>query len=64
VFNNFTATGSFQRRPEFKAVPTFAEMLGQPRPAGNACAAYVASAGSDAVGRFLRRATRLVPSCK
>ncbi len=48
-----TSSGSFQRRPEFKDVPTFDEMLGKRRPAGDAWAAYVTWAGSDAVGRPL-----------
>jgi len=48
-----TAAGSFQRRPEFKDVPTFAELLGNRRPAGDAWTAYVTWAGSDAVGRPL-----------
>jgi putative tricarboxylic transport membrane protein len=48
-----TASGSFQRRPEFKDVPTFDEMLGKRRPMGDAWAAYVTWAGSDAVGRPL-----------
>ena len=48
-----TATGSFQRRPEFKDVPTFDELLGNRRPTGDAWAAYVTWAGSDAVGRPL-----------
>ena len=48
-----TAAGSFQRRPEFKDVLTFDEMLGKRRPAGDAWAAYVTWAGSDAVGRPL-----------
>jgi len=48
-----TGTGSFQRRPEFKDVPTFDELLGNRRPTGDAWAAYVTWAGSDAVGRPL-----------
>jgi tripartite-type tricarboxylate transporter receptor subunit TctC len=48
-----TGTGTFQRRPEFKEVPTFDEMLGSRRPTGDAWAAYVTWAGSDAVGRPL-----------
>lgn len=48
-----TPSGSFQRRPEFKDVPTFDEMLGKRRPTGDAWAAYVTWAGSDAVGRPL-----------
>lgn len=48
-----TGTGAFQRRPEFKEVPTFDEMLGNRRPSGDAWAAYVTWAGSDAVGRPL-----------
>ena len=48
-----TASGSFQRRPEFKDVPTFDEMLGKRRPPGDAWGAYVTWAGSDAVGRPL-----------
>src|SRR5206468_8720961 len=55
-----TAAGSFQRRPEFKDVPTFDELLGKRRPACDAWAAYVTWAGSDAVGRplFAPRSTR------
>ena len=48
-----TGVGSFQRRPEFKDVPTFVELLGNRRPTGDAWAAYVTWAGSDAVGRPL-----------
>jgi len=48
-----TGAGSFQRRPEFKDVPTFVELLGNRRPTGDAWAAYVTWAGSDAVGRPL-----------
>ena len=48
-----TGTGSFQRRPEFKDVPTFDELLGNRRPTGDVWAAYVTWAGSDAVGRPL-----------
>ncbi len=48
-----TAAGSFQRRPEFKDVPTFDELLGKRRPAGDAWAAYVTWERSDAVGRPL-----------
>jgi tripartite-type tricarboxylate transporter receptor subunit TctC len=48
-----TGVGSFQRRPEFKDVPTFDELLGNRRPTGDAWAAYVTWAGSDAVGRPL-----------
>ena len=48
-----TGTGTFQRRPEFKEVPTFDEMLGSRRPTGDAWTAYVTWAGSDAVGRPL-----------
>jgi tripartite-type tricarboxylate transporter receptor subunit TctC len=48
-----TGVGSFQRRPEFKDVPTFVEILGNRRPMGDAWAAYVTWAGSDAVGRPL-----------
>lgn len=48
-----TGAGSFQRRPEFKEVPTFVELLGNRRPTGDAWAAYVTWAGSDAVGRPL-----------
>ena len=48
-----TGAGSFQRRPEFKDVPTFVELLGSRRPTGDAWAAYVTWAGSDAVGRPL-----------
>ena len=48
-----TGAGSFQRRPEFKDVPTFVELLGNRRPMGDAWAAYVTWAGSDAVGRPL-----------
>ena len=48
-----TGAGAFQRRPEFKDVPTFVEILGNRRPTGDAWAAYVTWAGSDAVGRPL-----------
>jgi len=48
-----TGAGSFQRRPEFKDVPTFDELLGNRRPTGDVWAAYVTWAGSDAVGRPL-----------
>ena len=48
-----TGAGSFQRRPEFKEVSTFVELLGNRRPTGDAWAAYVTWAGSDAVGRPL-----------
>ena len=48
-----TPAGSFQRRPEFKDVPTFDELLGKRRPAGDAWAAYVTWERSDAVGRPL-----------
>jgi tripartite-type tricarboxylate transporter receptor subunit TctC len=48
-----TPSGPFRRRPEFKDVPTFDEMLGKRRPSGDAWAAYVTWAGSDAVGRPL-----------
>ena len=50
---SLTSSGSFRRRPEFKDVPTFDEMLGKRRPTGDAWAAYVTWAGSDAVGRPL-----------
>jgi tripartite-type tricarboxylate transporter receptor subunit TctC len=48
-----TAAGTFQRRPEFKDIPTFDEMIGNRRPAGDAWAAYITWAGSDAAGRPL-----------
>jgi hypothetical protein len=48
-----TGAGSFQRRPEFKDVSTFVELLGNRRPTGDPWAAYVTWAGSDAVGRPL-----------
>jgi hypothetical protein len=38
---SLTSSGSFRRRPEFKDVPTFDEMLGKRRPTGDAWAAYV-----------------------
>jgi tripartite-type tricarboxylate transporter receptor subunit TctC len=47
------AKGSFQRRPEFKDIPTFDELLGNRRPSGDAWAAYITWAGSDAAGRPL-----------
>lgn len=58
---SLTSTGSFRRRPEFKDVPTFDEMLGNRRPTGDAWAAYVTWAGSDAIGRPLF-APRKTPS--
>ena len=48
-----TAAGSFQRRPEFRDVPTFDELLGNRRPQGDAWSAYVTWTGSDAAGRPL-----------
>jgi putative tricarboxylic transport membrane protein len=48
-----SGAGSFQRRPEFKDVPTFDELLGNRRPTGDPWAAYITWAGSDAVGRPL-----------
>jgi tripartite-type tricarboxylate transporter receptor subunit TctC len=56
-----TSAGSFRRRPEFKDVPTFDEMLGKRRPTGDAWTAYVTWAGSEAVGRPLF-APRKTPS--
>lgn len=50
---SLTSTGSFRRRPEFKEVPTFDEMLGKRKPTGDAWTAYVTWTGSDAVGRPL-----------
>jgi hypothetical protein len=58
---SLTSTGSFRRRPEFKDVSTFDEMLGKRKPTGDAWAAYVTWAGSDAVGRPLF-APRKTPS--
>ena len=58
---SLTSTGSFRRRPEFKDVPTFDEMLGKRRPTGDAWTAYVTWTGSDAVGRPLF-APRKTPS--
>jgi hypothetical protein len=48
-----TSAGRFERRPEFKDIPTFDEMLGSRRPTGDAWAAYITWAGSDAAGRPL-----------
>jgi hypothetical protein len=50
---NLTPAGSFKRRPEFADVPTFEELIGNRRPAGDTWQAYVTWAGSDAVGRPL-----------
>ena len=48
-----TGTGTFQRRPEFKGSPYFRRDARQPPTYGDAWAAYVTWAGSDAVGRPL-----------
>ena len=53
-----TSGGSFQKRPEFPAVPTFDEMLGAKRPTGVAWQAYVSWAGSDSAGRPLYAAPK------
>jgi tripartite-type tricarboxylate transporter receptor subunit TctC len=58
---SLTSTGSFRRRPEFKDVPTFDEMLGKRRPTGDGWTAYVTWTGSEAVGRPLF-APRKTPS--
>jgi len=52
------SSGSFQKRPEFPAVPTFDEMLGAKRPSGVAWQAYVSWAGSDSAGRPLYAAPK------
>lgn len=46
-----TATGSFQRRPEFPDVPTFEQIIGAARPKGVPWQAYASWAGADGAGR-------------
>jgi tripartite-type tricarboxylate transporter receptor subunit TctC len=55
------SAGSFQRRPEFREVPTFDELLGERRPKGAAWQAYVSWAGSDSAGRPFYAAARTAP---
>ena len=56
-----TPAGSFERRPEFREVPTFDELLGQRRPMGAAWQAYTSWAGADSAGRPLHAAAKAAP---
>ncbi len=58
---SLTPSGSFQRRSEFRDVPTFEDILKERRPTAIVWQAYTSWAGADSAGRPLYAAPKTTP---